>query len=381
MTRLATSEIPEELPDPGNVIQCWIENATQETLDQCYDVWCGESSQDVYFLGRNEASQILLDNGVHCAGLIDDYTTKTSHGGVPILRFEQIQDTSSIIVNCVQCNLAVEAEARVRSSPYLRGLSFSDFFRASLLSSDSLPRFSSGTHAALQRKADLYTSLWRSLSDQNSRKVFYDILRFRLTTDPVFLQDYRYRPSEQYFEDFLTLPSQPIFVDAGAFDGETSIEFARRYPKYAQIYAFEPSDANADIMEKRVSSLRRIRLYRYGLSDVGGFVRFAAQQGSASKASEFASSVAPMIPLDDMRIPDVSLIKMDLEGGELKALLGAQNTIQRCKPCLAIAAYHEPEDFAELHKTISSMLPTSRFYLRHYTSGWAETVLYCISDE
>jgi FkbM family methyltransferase len=36
----------------------------------------------------------------------------------------------------------------------------------------------------------------------------------------------------------------------------------------------------------------------------------------------------------------VDLIKMDIEGAEEQAILGARETIERCKPKWSIASYH-----------------------------------------
>jgi hypothetical protein len=42
----------------------------------------------------------------------------------------------------------------------------------------------------------------------------------------------------------------------------------------------------------------------------------------------------------------VDLIKMDIEGAEVRALRGATETIRRFRPRLAIATYHTPSDLA-----------------------------------
>jgi FkbM family methyltransferase len=204
------------------------------------------------------------------------------------------------------------------------------------------------------------------------------VLSFRLTTDPWFLCHYRYRPDEQYFEDFLALPPAAVFVDAGAFQGETSLEFARRYPDHGAIYAFEPSDTNADVLEKQTLELQGLQLHRVGLSDEAGVLRFASELGSASRAIEEGNIEISVIRLDDLELKRADLIKMDLEGGENRALQGGVETIRRCRSRLAIGAYHDPNDFAILHRTAKDIHPESRFYLRHYTSGWAETDLFCV---
>lgn len=74
----------------------------------------------------------------------------------------------------------------------------------------------------------------------------------------------------------------------------------------------------------------------------------------------------------------MSFIKMDIEGADLEALKGCQNTIRRYHPKLAISVYHKPEDIIEIPCYIKELVPEYRLYLRHYGNGDTETVLYAL---
>ena len=74
------------------------------------------------------------------------------------------------------------------------------------------------------------------------------------------------------------------------------------------------------------------------------------------------------------------MIKMDIEGAETEALKGAKMIIKRDKPVLAISIYHKPEDIIELPELISDIHEGYKFYLRHYSLSWYDTVLYAISE-
>ena len=369
---------PEHLPKPEELLACWRAAAPEPEMALCQKAWRGESQKPVWLLGRNEAAEILLDQGLRCAGVIDDFTEDSSWRDLPIKRFDQVASSEAVVVNCVQCNQPVEAFRRIDAAESLVGLAFSDFFRVGLLPVEALPPFSASTHAALQHNPDLYEPLWRDLQDALSRQTFADVLSFRLTTDPWFLRNYRYCPDEQYFEDFLALPPAAVFVDAGAFQGETSLEFARRYPDHGAIHAFEPSATNADTLIKETLGLPGLQLHRVGLSDEAGVLRFASQLGSASRPSEEGDMEISVIRLDELELERADLIKMDLEGGENRALQGGVETIRRCRSRLAIGAYHDPEDFAILHQTAKIIHPEASFFIRHYTTGWAETCLFCV---
>lgn len=77
----------------------------------------------------------------------------------------------------------------------------------------------------------------------------------------------------------------------------------------------------------------------------------------------------------------VSFIKMDIEGSELETLKGAENTILKNMPILAICVYHKPEDLITIPQYISSLQTSTQkysFYLRHHSYMLTETVLYAI---
>lgn len=64
------------------------------------------------------------------------------------------------------------------------------------------------------------------------------------------------------------------------------------------------------------------------------------------------------------KIKKVGLIKMDIEGEEANALLGAKATIERDLPILAISIYHKPEDFFEIKPWLETNFPNYNFIIR-----------------
>jgi hypothetical protein len=69
---------------------------------------------------------------------------------------------------------------------------------------------------------------------------------------------------------------------------------------------------------------------------------------------------------------------MDLEGWEMKALEGSRNHISRDRPKLAIAVYHDAPDFRLVHQFVGEFKHNYKCYLRHYTQGWSETVMFFV---
>lgn len=96
-----------------------------------------------------------------------------------------------------------------------------------------------------------------------------------------------------------------------------------------------------------------------------------------------ASVVVPVTSLDKFfaRMPESewpTFIKMDIEGAEKEALLGAERIIRQKRPKLAISAYHKPEDIYELAQLIQKFNPNYRFSLQRYGRGIADMVLYAV---
>lgn len=69
---------------------------------------------------------------------------------------------------------------------------------------------------------------------------------------------------------------------------------------------------------------------------------------------------------------------MDIEGSELMALKGAEQTIRRFKPKLAICVYHRVEDLITIPQYIKSLNPDYNLYFRKYWPNAVDAVLYAI---
>jgi FkbM family methyltransferase len=220
--------------------------------------------------------------------------------------------------------------------------------------------------------------LYDSLADAASRRAFTDVWRYRLSGEIKLLEDYTFRPWDQYFEDFLPLGARETFVDIGAFDGDTTEQFCQHCPNYQKVYLFEPSKRNMSKAKERLRHFSRIEFVQEGASDSVGVLNFNPDAGSASNISASGTSVINVTTIDHRIDGKVTFIKMDIEGWELKALSGATEHIRKYHPILAIAAYHTPSHFWEIFESISAVRGDYAVYLRHYTESWTESILYFV---
>ncbi|MGN0364334.1 MAG: FkbM family methyltransferase [Suilimivivens sp.] len=185
----------------------------------------------------------------------------------------------------------------------------------------------------------------------------------------------------QYFDCPLMKPEErEVFIDCGCFDGETSKQFIQWCGgKYDKIIAFEPDTRNFKICQKKCAKIENFMLYpeATGLSRTKSKFNMGASEGS--KIDENGLDEVCVESIDNvLQGQKATFIKMDVEGAELDSLKGAEKTIKKYKPKLAIAIYHKPEDIVEIPQFIMKCRKDYKLYIRHYTSCIFETIIYAI---
>lgn len=181
----------------------------------------------------------------------------------------------------------------------------------------------------------------------------------------------------QYF-DFFEPEENEVFVDAGAYDGMTTIEFIKWAKKgYSNIYVLEPYKAIKPSLDKNLEGISNTHCVYKAAWNKNEEIYFGGEFTSFGIENNDEIVKINGTKIDDIVGDDrVTFIKMDIEGSEYNALLGAENTIRKNKPKLAICIYHKPGDIIELPNLIEKMVPEYKYAIRHYTAGTIETVLY-----
>ena len=188
-----------------------------------------------------------------------------------------------------------------------------------------------------------------------------------------------------YFNDIFlsSMTNDEVYIDVGVFGATTILDFIfYSAGNYKKIYGFEPNIMRYTIMDRELSDIRDFRLFPYGLFDKDGQLSFDIRDAGASKivnADETVlgiSSKIDVVKLDGFLKEAPTFIKMDIEGAEYNALMGAKETIQAHRPKLAISAYHKDDDLVSLPMLIKELVPEYKLYLRHHSNKVNETVLY-----
>jgi FkbM family methyltransferase len=191
-----------------------------------------------------------------------------------------------------------------------------------------------------------------------------------------------------YESDFISLANNEVFVDGGAFDGETAKDFLKRLEQQGlsggSVYAFEPCIENFDNGLNRLIADHNITLVQKGLWSSETNLFLSPCYSASSFVNHSKARVEYLVPVTSLDIyfkyktatECPTFIKMDIEGSEKEALLGSVEIIKQHKPKLAICAYHKPEDIYELPQTILGIRDDYRFGLRQHKDGYNDTILY-----
>lgn len=193
----------------------------------------------------------------------------------------------------------------------------------------------------------------------------------------------------QYFEEDITIPHQhEVFIDGGVLDLKSTLDFIKWCGgEYDAVYAFEPDGNNyKNCMEKiqndPLLDERRVHLLNSALWSKDEELVFQEGNAGASKVIAGGNSSVQGRSIDSvLQGARVTFIKMDIEGSELSALVGARESIKKWKPRLAISIYHKQEDPIEIPLYIHELVPEYKMYIRHYSTSRWETVLYCVCDD
>lgn len=212
--------------------------------------------------------------------------------------------------------------------------------------------------------------VYSNLADEKSRKTFINVINFKISGKVEYLLN-NYSDKDDIYKEILKLNEEEIIVDLGAYDGDTIREFTSfTNGKYKHIYALEPDEKNFRKLEKNTAEMDEITLYNMGAWSKRDTLIFAKKAGRNSKLSGEGVSVE-VSDIDSLINKKITLLKMDIEGSELKALEGAEKTIKEYKPKLYICAYHRNEDLFTLGRKILS-LGDYELYFRQskYIPAW-----------
>lgn len=223
----------------------------------------------------------------------------------------------------------------------------------------------------LSQHLEDFNWLYQNLGDYRSKKLLYAILNNWYQYDFTTLDSSHEKNYSHYFDLDLISCDKEVFVDLGAYIGDTILDFIHTYGEtsYTKIYAYEISEGTIPLLEKNIEPFSNIIIKNKAVLDQEGYIYIQenAVDSSANTVSEHGTTKIETTSLDIDIKDAITIIKMDIEGSEQKALLGAKNQIQKNHPKLLLSVYHNLEDLWKIPKMIDKMCPdTYNYYLRSH---------------
>jgi FkbM family methyltransferase len=137
-----------------------------------------------------------------------------------------------------------------------------------------------------------------------------------------------------------------VVYDVGANVGYYTLLSSALVGPKGRVIAFEPLPRNLDYLRRHIeiNRLQNVTVMPTALGERLGVAHFReAADPSMGSLGEDGSLTVQVSSLDDLsaraQIPDADVIKMDIEGGELAALKGAQALLARRRPLVLLATH------------------------------------------
>ena len=150
-------------------------------------------------------------------------------------------------------------------------------------------------------------------------------------------------------------------IDIGAFIGTHTLTLSDSV-KNGKVYSFEPQPWAYEAIKSSLkkNKITNVILKNLGVSDKKNMIKFCSDStGGSTICHEKNKKLEKwkyvynidIISIDSLKLKNVSMIKIDVEGHELNVLRGLKNTIKINKPNIIIEVWNKKgkrEDFKKL---------------------------------
>ena len=229
----------------------------------------------------------------------------------------------------------------------------------------------------LKKHIDEIELAYSHLADEQSKKVFENIIRFQITGDLNYCFNCESGKDKAF--EILNLGDNESFLDLGAYRGDTVEEFLKYTKSYKKIVAVEPDTRTFKKLQINCESLENCITLNNAIWSENCVLTFDGNKGrGASAKSQGEEKNAICVDYITEKYGDFSYLNIDIEGAESEMLKGACLTLAN-RPKICMAVYHKSEDIFALVNKIKEINSDYKIYLRHHKhiSFW-DTNIYCI---
>jgi FkbM family methyltransferase len=347
----------------------------------CWDILKAET-RPIYVYGMGDGAVKILnvfeEYGISISGIFasDDFVRGHSFMGFKVMKLSEVEAICDDFV-------IVLAFAVGRKPMYS---TIMELAKKHTLYAPDVPVVVDGSLFTLeycQKYEHELQTVYDMLADEKSKQTFADVVNFRLSGKVDYLQNYSTR--EEVFSEVLQLSNHETYLDLGAYNGDTILEFLETVNyQYDRIIGLEPNVKNFRRLTRNTSTVDNLSIYNYASWDKRETLLFSSGAGRMSTVQENALGKVKevqAVAVDSLfsqydTLP--TFVKMDVEGAEKQAIMGCERIVKNgCK--LAISLYHRNEDIFAIPLQIRELNPNLKFYVRKqlYIPAW-ETNLYCV---
>ena len=193
-------------------------------------------------------------------------------------------------------------------------------------------------------------------ADKQSVLLFDSMLRYKLYNRFDDLMEFTEKREKSL--EVLNLNNNMIYADVGAYRGETLYDFKK-------VYAFEPAEKNFIHLREYIKNRDgKVTIIQKAVTQNNDEAYLSQNNGRGAKISDTGIKVETISLNEYFADKKVDFIKMDIEGQEKQALIGADKILNRDRPALLISAYHYTDDFYKIPILINKIYKDVKIYLR-----------------
>lgn len=244
---------------------------------------------------------------------------------------------------------------------------FSDFWGAIDLDNHVYDLIEDRVHQ-LKTHYDDFIWLYEELADYRSKQVLYGILRCWFTFDILGKNKLKENNFSDYYDfDLISCLADEVFVDLGAFTGDSTQSFIDSFGRYKRIYCYEITPSSMQQMQENLRGYDNIVYRQVGVGREAATMYLSSpdEADSANRLNTSEGQPIPVVTLDEDIHERITFIKMDIEGSELDALMGAKRHITEERPKLAVCTYHNNHHIWEIPRLMKAYNPDYKLYMRY----------------